>query len=142
MEFAEAIMEINDSLTSSSIIVLVVTVGKYFETKAKENIVKMTQQIFPESILFKNMEVKYVEIKNRQLKIVDEKMMDVSLVEKNDVIRPAPGRLLLDAIIIQGEVTAMQSARTGCEDIVILKKGDRLESGSEVIEVKDCLAIV
>lgn len=48
----------------------------------------MTQQIFPESILFKNMEVKYVEIKNRQLKIVDERMMNVSLVEKNDVIRP------------------------------------------------------
>ena len=80
MEFADAIMQINDSLTSSAIIVLVVTVGKYFETKAKENIVKMTQQIFPESTLFKNMENKFVEIKNRQLKIVDEKMMDVSLV--------------------------------------------------------------
>lgn len=60
MLLSNAIMHINDSLTSSSIIVLVVTVGKYFETKAKENIVKMTQQIFPESTLFKNMEIKFV----------------------------------------------------------------------------------
>jgi hypothetical protein len=43
----KAIMDINDSLTSASIIVLVVTVGKYFEGKVKEKIEKMTQQIFP-----------------------------------------------------------------------------------------------
>jgi hypothetical protein len=30
-----AIMDINDSLTSASIIVLVVTIGKYFEGKVK-----------------------------------------------------------------------------------------------------------
>ena len=33
-----AIMEINDSLTSASIIVLVVTIGKYFEGKVKQKI--------------------------------------------------------------------------------------------------------
>ena len=34
---ADAIIEINDSLTSASIIVLVVTIGKHFETKIKKN---------------------------------------------------------------------------------------------------------
>lgn len=90
----------------------------------------MTEEIFPESTLFANMKVNYVEIKNRQLKIVDEKMIDASLVEKNDVIRIGPGRLLLDVIIIQGSAQAMQSARTGCEDIITVSKGERLESGS------------
>lgn len=33
-----AIMDINDSLTSASIIVLVVTIGKYFEGKVKQKI--------------------------------------------------------------------------------------------------------
>lgn len=34
----EAIMNINNALTSSSIIVLVVTIGKYFENKVKRKI--------------------------------------------------------------------------------------------------------
>ena len=48
------------------------------------------------------MNVQYVEIKNKNLDIVKEKNIDASLVEKNDVIRITPGRLLLDVIIIQG----------------------------------------
>jgi hypothetical protein len=36
------IMEMNDALASSAIIVLVVTIGKYFERKAKNKIQKMT----------------------------------------------------------------------------------------------------
>ena len=88
------------------------------------------------------MMVRFVEIKNRQLKIVGEKEIDVSLVEKNDVIRVQPGRLLIDVIVIQGSVKAMQSARTGCEDIIEISKGERIESGSEIREVSDCLAIV
>jgi hypothetical protein len=37
-----AIMDINEALTSASIIVLVVTVGKYFEGKVKQKIAKLT----------------------------------------------------------------------------------------------------
>lgn len=55
-----AIMDINEALTSASIIVLVVTVGKYFEGKVKKKIAKLTEEIFPESTLFQDMIVKYV----------------------------------------------------------------------------------
>ena len=37
-DFAMSVMTINDTLTTSSIIVLVVTVGKYFENKVKQKI--------------------------------------------------------------------------------------------------------
>lgn len=37
-----AVMAINDTLTSSAIIVLVVTIGKYFESKVKQKIEQMT----------------------------------------------------------------------------------------------------
>jgi cation transport ATPase len=114
----DAIMDINDALTSASIIVLVVTVGKYFEEKVKQKIAKMTDEIFPESTLFENMKMNFVEIKNRQLKIDREKVYDVSLIEKGDIIKIVPGVVLVDAILISGAVRAMQSARTGCEDIV------------------------
>lgn len=42
------------------------------------------------------------------------------------------GRILVDSIIIQGSVKAVQSARTGNDNIVQLRKGDRLESGAIV----------
>jgi hypothetical protein len=53
-----------------------------------------------------------------------------------------PGVCLLDCILISGSVKAMQSARTGCEDVIEIRKGERLESGSTVYEVTDCLALV
>ena len=43
----QAIEEINDALTSASIIVLVVTIGKHFEEKIKRKIDRITEEIFP-----------------------------------------------------------------------------------------------
>jgi len=65
-----AIMDINDALTSASIIVLVVTIGKNLERRAKAKIEKITDEIFPESVLFQNMNAHYVEMRNRQLKVL------------------------------------------------------------------------
>lgn len=42
VNFPMAVMDINDTLTSSAIIVLVVTIGKYFESKVKQKIEQMT----------------------------------------------------------------------------------------------------
>lgn len=56
----QAIMDINCSLSSASIIVLVVTIGKYFEGKAKQKITKMNEELFPESVLFKDMNATFV----------------------------------------------------------------------------------
>lgn len=72
------------------------------------------------------MKVQYAEMKNRQLKIVNEKLYDVSLIEKGDVLKITNGRVLVDLIIIQGSLKAVQSARTGNDNIVHLAKGDRL----------------
>lgn len=50
-----AIMEVNDALSSASLIVLTVTIGKHFEKRVKERIESITEEIFPESLLFQNM---------------------------------------------------------------------------------------
>jgi cation transport ATPase len=77
------------------------------------------------------MKVQYAEMRNRQLKIMNEKIYDVSLVEKGDVLKITNGsRVLVDLIIIQGTLKAVQSARTGNDNIISLAKGDRLESGA------------
>jgi cation transport ATPase len=66
-----AIMDINDALTSASVIVLTVTIGKHFEGRAKRQIERITDEIFPESVLFQNMKVQFAEMRNRQLKVVN-----------------------------------------------------------------------
>lgn len=53
----EFIMDFNSALTSASIIVTVVNIGKHFEQKVKDKIEQMSEQIFPESTLFSNMSV-------------------------------------------------------------------------------------
>jgi cation transport ATPase len=61
------------------------------------------------------MQVNYVELRNRNLVILSEKIYDVSLVEKDDVIRVQPGTLLVDVIVISGQAKVTQSARTGSD---------------------------
>lgn len=88
------------------------------------------------------MDVHFVEMRNRQLKVLREKVYNVSLIEKNDVIRVEPGRILLDVCLISGSAKVTQSARTGSEDILLLEKGDRLESGALIHEATECFAVV
>ena len=113
-----AVMDINDALTSASIIVLVVNIGKYLEHKVKRRIEKMTDEIFPESTLFANMKVEGIELQNRLLKIKGRKFYDSSVLEKGDIISMNSllnSRLLLDVILISGSVRAQQSTTSGCD---------------------------
>lgn len=67
------IMEMNDALASSAIIVLVVNIGKHFEKKVKDKIQAMAAQLFPESKLFENMKVIHIRLKNRKLIVHSKK---------------------------------------------------------------------
>jgi|JI61114BRNA_FD_contig_31_268057_length_751_multi_3_in_0_out_0_2 cation transport ATPase len=70
-----------------------------------------------------------------------EKVYNVDAIEKNDIIRLKPGRLLLDVIIFSGTTKAIESVMNGSEDSKQYQKGDRLRSGS-VISETDSLAQV
>lgn len=56
------------------------------------------------------------------------------MIEKNDVVRIRPGRLLLDVVIVSGSTRAVESVMTGSEESKLYEKGDRLRSGSVVSE--------
>ena len=88
------------------------------------------------------MEVDYVDVRNRQLKILQEKVYDVNLIEQNDIIRVKNGKLLVDVMVISGRAKVTQSVRTGSEEEVVVEKGQRIESGSTIHEVEECLATV
>lgn len=127
------IMEMNDALASSAIIVLVVNIGKHFEKEVKGKIQAMTEKIFPESKLFENMNVTHISLKNRKLIVTQKKEYDVTLLEKDDIFEITQGRLLVDAIVLSGEFEAVKSAVDGNDETSTLKKGDRIESGSIIL---------
>ena len=71
-----------------------------------------------------------VHMKNRKLMAAQEKTLNVTLIEKDDVVRIQPGRLLLDVLVVKGTALATQGTRNGSEDRLTYGKGERLESGS------------
>jgi cation transport ATPase len=87
------------------------------------------------------MTVTYIELKNRRLMIEREKIYNVDTIEKNDIVRLKPGRLLLDVIIFSGVTKAIESVMNGSEDSKQYEKGDRLRLGS-IISETDSLAQV
>ena len=86
----------------------------------------MTDEMFPESVLFSNMNVNVVEVRNRKLTVLAEKIYDVSLVEKEDILKVQPGILLVDVIVISGTARVTQSARTGSDLIIEVGRGERI----------------
>lgn len=59
------------------------------------------------------MNVQWVETKNKKLKIANERLLDVSLVEKDEVVRVLPGKFLLDAVVVQGKAKVVNNTRCG-----------------------------
>jgi hypothetical protein len=50
------------------------------------------------------MTANFVELKNRKLMVHHRKNYDVTLIEEGDIIEPKDGRLLVDGIVLQGEI--------------------------------------
>lgn len=46
-------------LETAALIVCIISIGRYFEIKAKNSIIKMTEEIFPEGKLFASTIVHY-----------------------------------------------------------------------------------
>jgi len=70
--------------------------------------------------------IEYPQLKNKKYDLIDSKNYDVNLIEKGDIIKVNNGRLLVDLIILKGSVKAVQSARTGNDNLVFVNAGERL----------------
>lgn len=56
-------------------------------------------------------------------------------MEKDDIISVNSligSRLLVDVIVISGNIRGMEGTTTGCDEIVSFEKGDRIESGAVI----------
>ena len=142
-ERKDQILMIVEMLETTSLILAIITIGKFLEDKAKMHIVKMTDEIFPENTLLKNTELEYIEPKNRNFMIESRKNYEISLIDRDDLIEvKGPMKLLLDGVILHIDsenkhgIKVIDSACFGWDDAFYAQKGDRIKSGAEILEGK------
>lgn len=144
----EQILIIVEMLETTSLILAIITIGKFLEDKAKMTIVKMTDEIFPENTLLQNTKLTYIEPKNRNFMVESRKEYELSLLDRDDLIEVnGPMRLLLDGVILHVDaenpqgIKLIDSACFGWDDAFFAQKGDRIKSGAEIIEGKAIVQI-
>ncbi|CAD8196301.1 unnamed protein product [Paramecium octaurelia] len=131
----ERIMNIIHDLESAGLILTVITIGKYFEGKAKQTIMEMQNQIFPQDQLLKTPTVMKVQVKNQDYDINFQESCDISLLEKGDLIVLEKGmKLLLDGVIVKGSVSVIDSICYGQDDRFQASMGTRLKSGADILD--------
>lgn len=95
----------------------------------------MQQKIFPTDQLLKTTHYTYIEPKNQHYDSEFEALYEVSLLEKNDLIRLSKDmKLLCDGVVLKGEVKAVDSICYGWDDPFVAKPGTRLKSGADIID--------
>lgn len=93
--------ELVHMLETASLILTIMTVGKFQESKVKKSILEMSNELFPEEELLLNMRVNLVEPKNKRFDIAVSKEIEVSYLDRDDFVRLiGPFRLLNDVVVV------------------------------------------
>lgn len=88
-------------METASLILAIVTIGKYQEGKAKQSILEMADELFPEEVLLANTTVSLLSIKNQNFDVLSQQTVEVSFLDEDDIILiTAPFRLLNDVTVL------------------------------------------
>jgi P-type Cu+ transporter len=133
-------------METATLIICIVNIGKYLEGKAKKSIIKMTEDIFPEDSIEGNSHMNYIEPKNRRFLIEREKEYEISLFDKEDIVRiKAPMKLLVDGIVVftspEQPLKLTDSVCYGWDEKFTPKIGERIRSGADIVEGEGYLQI-
>ncbi|KRX06244.1 hypothetical protein PPERSA_06126 [Pseudocohnilembus persalinus] len=137
-------MKIFSLFQTTGLILLIMFVGKYIEGIAKKSIVSMIDKILPpQNQLVQSNKVQYIVPKNRWLIIKEEKIVNVSLLNKFDIIRVLPKqKILIDGVVLKIEENSQNqkmeffvndSVNYGEDEARQLKVGDRISSGATIV---------
>jgi len=134
MDLSEMTMH---SAEAAAAVIAIFIIGKYVEEKAKNNIKKLTINMFSDDkILIKN-KITYIKPGNKSFtSFLIEKKVDVGLLEKDDLCIVNSGDILLfDCIILKGSLEVNENSNYGFDNIVKRVVGDKLKSGSQITNI-------
>jgi heavy metal translocating P-type ATPase len=126
------------SAEAAATVISIITLGKYIEDCAKNNIKSQMSKMFSDEKLKKGSNMKKIKPGNKTFtRILEEKDTDAGLVEKDDICLLSNGDfLLVDSVIISGEVEVGQTLSHGNLQTEIKGKGEKLKSGTEIVNIK------
>lgn len=132
------------SAEAAAAVIAIFIIGKYLEEKAKNEIKKLTINMFSDEKLFLKNKTKYVKPTNKDFsKFLQEKNIDVGLVEKDDFCKVQKNDFLLfDCVIIKGSLEVNENSNYGIENIIKRGVGDKLKSGTQIYKLLEDDAIV
>lgn len=124
-------MEIAHALIGAATILSISLIGKNIEERAKSNIRKRSN--FQMKNLNENQFANWIKPQNKQFKIMEQKQINVGLIEKDEFAMVKEGELLLfDCIVLHGEIEINENIQFGTDTLNVKRKGDKLKSGCEI----------
>ena len=145
MDLTDGICMIAHSAEAAATVISIMIIGKYIEDRAKENIRKHAMRAFPDDRLKSNSIIKKIKPRNKKFDSIEDKLIDVGLIEKDDICELSEGMLLLlDCVIVYGEVEVNENITFGDLSSRIRSKGEKLKSGCEIKRIlsNKCVVMV
>lgn len=132
------------SIEAAATVIAITLIGKNIEERAKNSIKNFSAKLFEKFSLSKGdgMIVTWMKPRNRKFVILEEKSIDVGLLEKDEFINlKEMDFVFLDGVIVCGEVEITENITFGYDQLSQKKVGDRIKSGS-VIKKGKCVLMI
>jgi Cu+-exporting ATPase len=123
---------------ASATVIAILIFGKYVEDRARNNIKSHTSKIFSDKKLEKGSSMKKVKPGSKNFSwLLAETETDSGLLEKDEFCELRKDDFLfVDCVIVSGTVGVNENSSYGSLDIVEKGKGDKLKSGTEIIQIR------
>lgn len=140
IEINETSIKITKSLSASSIVIGISTLGKFVEDNAKTKIRKQSTSFINQDKTEINQKIMLFKPLNKELSRYNEVFINQGLLEVNDLVKLNNNDfILLDSIIIKGEVEVNEGINQGYDIITVKKPGEKLKSGTIITKVLNTL---
>jgi Cu+-exporting ATPase len=130
---------------ASATVISILLFGKCVEDRARNNIKTHTSKIFSDEKLKRGCRIKRIKPGSKNFKwLLEEAVTDAGLLEKDDFCELTKDDfLLVDCVILSGTVEVNENSTYGSLSTVEKSKGDKLKSGTEVINVPEkCFVMI
>jgi cation transport ATPase len=135
-------MSLSHSMEAAATVIGITIIGKYFEDKAKKSIRFYSIEIFKKNSTEEGMIATWMKPRNKKFFPLEECQCDIGLVEKNEFLILQEGDyLLLDSVIVQGEVEVRENLSFGYDLYSNKTIGDKLKSGTHITKGR-CVIMV
>lgn len=141
-QFSMSLMMVAHAAEAAATVLAITLIGKNVEERAKNNIRKYSVDLFNKFSMENSTIVTWMKPANKKFASLEEKKVDVGLLEKDDFVRLGENdSLLFDGVIVSGSVEVKENITFGYDVVSSKSVGDKIKSGSHV-KTGSCVVMV